>query len=204
MGCQPWHSALGSRFPGLAFLTTTVGRGLCSSPRRWAAQAGTPSFGALLSFLKTQPHRCFSLGKRTERPRSWGSRAGSASKPARSTPKPRRFWHALFSLPWGPIHELVFCRLSYCGWPPIRPKFCRGDASDYGTYVAFPCAAQKAAGASRGGWWMAREGAGGPSGERDRGSARRESSDAKSVLIMAIQDRSKTAFLIWHRKHATR
>lgn len=60
---------------------------------------------------------------------------------------------------------------------------------------------------SRGGWWMAREGAGRPSRERDRGSARREASDAKSVLIMAIQDRSKTAFLIWpsaDRKHATR
>lgn len=156
-----------------------------------------------------QPHRIFPQGSgRMEQPRSWGSRSGPASKPARSTPRPRRFWHALFSLPLGPTHELrSVCRLSYCGWPPIHPKFWRGDAPDYEAYVALPCAVQKAASASRGGWWMAREEAGGWSRKRDLCSARGKASDAKSILIMAIQDRSKTAFLILQRadrKHTTR
>lgn len=132
-----------------------------------------------------------------EQPRSWGRRSGQASKPTRSTPRPQRFWHALFSLPLGPMHELhSVCRLSNCGWPPIHPKVWRGDAPDYAAYVALPCAVQKAASTSRGGRWMAREEAGERSRKRDLCSAHREASDAKSVLITAIQDRSRTALLI--------
>lgn len=172
-------------------------------------QGETPSFGAHLSFLKMRPHRVFPWGsEHTEQPKSWSGRSGPASKPTRRTPRPRRFWHALFSLPLGPTHELrSVCRLSYCGWPPIHPKFWRGDAPDYGAYVALPCAVQKAASTSRGGWWMAREEEGGRSRKRDLRSAHREASDAKSILIMAIQDRSKTAFLILQsadRKHTAR
>lgn len=65
-------------------------------------------------------------------------------------------------------------------------------------------AVQKEASGSRGGWWMAREGAGGQSRPCDHCSARRKASDAKSISIMAIQGWSKIAFLILEsadRKH---
>jgi len=172
-------------------------------------QGKAPSSEAHLGFLIMQLHHDFPWGsERTEQPRSWGSRSGSVSKPTRSTPRLRKLWRELFSLPLGPAHELhSVCRLSHCGWPPIHPRFWRGGALDYGAYVTLPCAVQKAASASRGGWWMAREEAGGRSRKHDLCSACREASDAKSILIMAIQDRSKTALLILQstgRRHTTR
>lgn len=136
---------------------------------------------------------CFPMGsEHAEQPGSRASGSGPAPKPTRRTPRPQRFWHALFSLPRGPMHELrSVCRLSYCGWPPIHPKFWRGDAPDYGAYVALLCTAHKAARTNRGGGRMAREEVGGRSRKRDLCSACRGASDAKSILIIAGRDRSE-------------
>lgn len=60
--------------------------------------------------------------------------------------------------------------------------------------LSFPAQVQKAASTSRGGWGMAREEAGGLSKKCDLYSVCRKASDAKSILIMAIQHRSITAF----------
>lgn len=97
MGCRPWHSAPWSHFLRPGFLITASGRSVCSSPQRAAAQGETPSFGAHLSFRTTQLRRIWG-SEHMEQPRSWGRTSGQASKPTRSTPRPQRFWHALFSL----------------------------------------------------------------------------------------------------------
>lgn len=123
-----------------------------------------------------------------EQPGSWASSFGPIPKPTRHTPRPQRIWHVQFSLPRGPMHELrSVCCLSHCGWPPIHPKFWRGDAPDCRAYVALLCAVQKAASTNRGGERMAWEEVGGQSRTHDLFSACRGASDAKSILIIAVE-----------------
>lgn len=206
VGCQSWHSAPWSHFWDPRSLFPPQGEMCAPLQGEFSAQGETPRLGTYLSFLKIRPHVIIPWGsEHMDQPGSWGSRSGSATKPTRSSPRSQRFWQALLSPPWGPTRELLSVCPSVIQQLAAHPSAVwEGRCAGCRACAALPCAVQKAASSTSSGCWTAREGAGGRSGPCDQCSARREASDAKSVLIMAIQGRSKIAFLILEsadRKH---
>lgn len=169
-----------------------------------------PRLHACLSFLKVQPHRIFCWGSECiEQQRSWVSKSGSASRSARSMPRPQRFWHPLSSLPLGPTHEMCsVCCLSCCGLPSIHPSQILHGRCSWLWSICCPslhrCRRQPAQAEVGGGWHGKKQG-------DDPGKvicvrfAERHQMQ-KASLIMAIQHRSITAFLILQntdRKYTT-
>lgn len=158
VGHQSWHSEQWSHFLEPTFLISTSERSICSSLR---SQAATSKLGTHLSFLKIQPY-LYSLGERAHgAARNLGEQIWTSNQTQQEHTQISEILAGIV-LPTLTSHTWAAFCVSVILWLATHPPpVWEGSYPGSGAHAAVPCTVQKAASSSRGGWCMAREGAGG-------------------------------------------